>query len=223
MDHPITAAQFLEFWKQSFSKYLEKELAGNWDNKMLKTDKIIGPAYANSDQSPIGNHLQTHFKAINLSYRTEDWKVDLALSSQTQHGPIQNMHLRDESVKFDDNWFYPRHYDILIEQENVMELCYHEMIKLTHLKARLKVLITYNYEYPNDSKEEAKTQQTIDFAIANFKRIINNANNDFPENPATEYLLIIGQPKTKNGTTLISWEDFTFSYTGELKMASSLR
>ena len=86
---------------------------------------------------------------------------------------------------------YPTNYDILIEHENDIKLCYQEMIKLTYYKSSLKVLVTYNY----DENAENQWQKTEANAVANFSSILQQTNSEMPENKDTEYLFIIGQMK----------------------------
>jgi len=73
------------------------------------------------------------------------------------------------------------------------------MIKLTTVRAKLKVLITYNWdkEADNDYKFVYKTLRN------NFRKIIKQANKSCKE-INTEYLLIVGQ----HGDKVQDWKFF---------------
>jgi hypothetical protein len=83
------------------------------------------------------------------------------------------------------------------------------MIKLTYSRARLKVLITYNENV--DASSDYKYANEI--LIKNFNTIITQANERYPENRDTEYLIIIGQ---LNNEKLI-WYPYVFDYKGDIK------
>ena len=55
----------------------------------------------------------------------------------------------------------------------------------------------------------------------NFSKIIRQANNDFQENPETEYILIIGQKLIKNENSYLKWYKFIFDTKGLSKGINS--
>ncbi len=77
----------------------------------------------------------------------------------------------------------------IVEFENDFAACFQEMIKLTQLRGKLKVLVTYDYPY----KDNPGTKNDwVEIARRNWRSIIRDAHSHLPE-PGVEYLLAIGQ------------------------------
>ena len=162
-----------------------------WNNKAEKTKILLGPKTSSFTDSPLGNFFTKKFP--NYNYRKEDGSVDLSIYKMRFYKNIFNLY-DPEDIKFKVHDLstqpleYPIFYDILVEHENVIELCYQEMIKLTNYRSKLKVLITYNW----DKSETSDYRYVYETVPKNFKDIILQSNQECQE-VGTEYLLIIGQ------------------------------
>ena len=142
----------------------------------------------------------------DLRNRTEEWKIDLVLSAH------------ENALRYDIKTgdperlptFQPVLYDILIEHENSIGLSYQEMLKLVYMRARLKVLITYTFDSDDTDKQELQALAAIVHARKQFDRMINDSNANYPENPDTEYVFIVGQLIRGGGDpeTRIKWAQF---------------
>ena len=179
--HDIKAEHFKNAWLD-FAK--SKELYLQWD-KPNWTEKVIGKRGSSKKDSPLGNYLIEYFNAlheIKLEDLTESYKIDLVFA-RPRNFKISDIY----GKKLPIEEFYPCSYDIIVEHENEIKTCWEEMAKLTHFRAKLKVLIIYL----DDRKDNYENQQCLNTIIGNFKKIVNQANYAFPENKATEYLLII--------------------------------
>ena len=89
--------------------------------------------------------------------------------------------------------------EIAFEHENNFETAFEEIIKLTELRAKLKVLVTY----PNTTQAEIAL-------VEKFSKGIKQANEWFRENSESQYLLICG-PKIKEE---IEWTYYKFNTEG---------
>jgi len=207
----INAEAFIKLWDEFAGKLTENgNWLNKWDNNKEWTEAIVGRDVAEEEQSPLGNAIVTYFNE-KLRYRKEEWKVDLVLAKAQDFENLKD--LNDKEMPLD--WFYPKNYEILIEHENNIESCWEEMAKLTYLRARLKVLITYNYDYSAKDIEEGKDKESVKILVGNFKRIIEQTNKTNPENPDTEYVLIVGQKTTENNSANLVWYKYAFNANGE--------
>lgn len=98
---------------------------------------------------------------------------------------------------------YPVGYPLLLECENDTAMAYQEMVKLTYYRAPLKVLVCYDYG------SKSRWGYAKERLIKNFHEIIHQTNEWFPENPQTEYLLIIG---TVQPTQWLLWSYMMYSF-----------
>lgn len=183
----ITATRFLE----QFNKFVHESKAqftpDSWKDSSGWLNALIGPASAAVDKSPLGKHLKDNLDP-NLRSRTEEWKIDLVLSAH------------ENALRYDIQTgdperllaFQPVLYDILIEHENSIGLSYQEMLKLVYMRARLKVLITYTFDSDGSDEQEQRALDAIIHARKQFDRMVNDSNANYPENPATEYVFIVG-------------------------------
>ena len=109
-----------------------------------------------------------------LYYRTEWFRVDaLFLGGEDLYGK-------------DHSW--PSALDVLIEHE-FGEALEEEMWKLIHIRAPLKVIISYDW-----AEVEKITQSRKEYAenkISALLTMLNKVNSHFPENHETEYLFLL--------------------------------
>lgn len=182
----ITADRFVELWLE-LSKSHDLKNKYQLTNKTW-TESLIGKATCRNEQSPFGIFIKEQTNK-NFVCRNEDGDVDMSLSGYGAFEvfPVGKKNVQ-EMISLND---YPTNYNILIEHENDIKLCYQEMIKLTYYKSSLKVLVTYNY----DENAENQWQKTEANAVANFSSILQQTNSEMPENKDTEYMFIIGQMK----------------------------
>jgi hypothetical protein len=208
----MKATQFISKWKD-----LIKDLKDN--TEFLKcyrddtswTELVLGDGKKNGererereveDNNPMTDKSRLGAVVIDdnsLRYRKEDAKIDLVFGKENFIIDVKN------SNKINNSCFYPKVYEIIVEHENNIATAWQEMVKLTTFRAKLKVLITYNWgEDENDKKDYSKNIETT---AQNFGNIIKQTNEVFPENPDTEYLLIIGQRKVEN----VFWHYFIYN------------
>lgn len=93
--------------------------------------------------------------------------------------------------------FYPIGHDVVIEHENSPDMCWVGMTKLIKTRAGLKVLVSYS-----DGEGEKVAEQ--------FRGMIKEAHDHSPENPSTEYLLVIGSRPDMT----IQWEAWCWAADG---------
>lgn len=157
-----------------------------WTKYILKLSEEDHKTNPMQEGCRLGEHLINGEE--KLRYRAEDAKIDLALGKDNFKGLKKissNVELNN------DECFYPKVYEVIVEHENNIDTAWQEMIKLTSFRAKLKVLITYNYAEEVD-QEYHKHIKSLE---ENFQKIIEQTNQVLPEPPDTEYLLIIGQRK----------------------------
>jgi len=191
----MKATEFIIKWKK-FIKEKKDEVKmntgkdrfiGKYQDDTSWTKFILGGSKCTSTESPMGNAIVDK----GLYYRTEDAKIDIAFGKD--NFKVLNIKNKNEkNIKIDDS-FYPKVYEIIVEHENKIDDCWREMAKLTSFRAKLKVLITYNWGEEKDKRKDYS--KNIENTAKNFGKIIKQTNKVFPENPDTEYLLIIGQRK----------------------------
>ncbi|QCK16243.1 hypothetical protein [Mangrovivirga cuniculi] len=182
----ISAKNFISLWKSVFNPDLLKEesLLSKYLNSNLWTHYIF-------KESDIINRIKETF---DLRYRAEEYKIDAAFAPNKNLSEISSLVPSDE--------FFPPCYSIILEHENNIKDCWREMSKLTHYKARLKVLVCYK-DYDESISEEGITNRYL----KDFEAIVRESNTHYCENPETEYLMIIGQ-RNKEG---LNWRIDSFS------------
>lgn len=205
----MNAKDFSVYWIEFISQNCISK--SNWlkyyNDSHLWTEITIGLKYSEEINSPFGDFIKN---VSGLEYRKEDGLTDLSFSENNFFNKIYSLHNSESERKevIPKNAFYPKYYDILVEHENNIYLCYQEMIKLTYNRARLKVLITYNGNV--DDTSDYKYVNAI--IIKNFNTIIRQATEKYSENRDTEYLLIVGQLNNGN----LDWNLNIFDYKGDL-------
>ncbi|MDD9982295.1 MAG: hypothetical protein OXU81_13205 [Gammaproteobacteria bacterium] len=102
---------------------------------------------------------------------------------------------------------YPAGYDVVIEHENG-EQVEQEMWKQLMWRSPLKVLIFYDYL---DNEREANEQMArwLDSKIAQLRAMVVQTWKWWPENEASEYLLIVGSASCRGA--LPQWRHFSLS------------
>jgi hypothetical protein len=204
----MTAREFLNLWIDFLNKKIVDHISWlqDYDKNKRWTEFILGEKQSRGSGSPLGEYIA---QKTGLRYRTEDGLTDLAFAPKESFAGIHSLHEDPDKRKtnLDEKLFYPQHYEILVEHENNIYTCYEEMAKLTYSKGRLKVLITYNENV--DKKSDYKYADEI--LADNFSTMIKQANLKYPENPETEYLLIIGQLNHN----ILEWESFVFNHEGK--------
>lgn len=196
----MNARDFLKTWDR-FRKRSEF-ISENWGKNKEWVQWIIGSAKASTTHSPLGNELA-------MPYRSEEWKIDLVTSS---HGNATYIDIADGSASTLEH-FQPVLYDVLIEHENNIGWCHEEMLKLVCMRARLKVLITYNFDYDTE-----KAQKALGYSVQQFDGIVNDSNERYPENSDTEYVYIIGR---RIDPMEIEWRYFLRAAMGKFEEVSS--
>jgi len=177
------------------------------DNK-LWTELTIGTKQSEEMNSPFGDFIKNK---TGLRYRKEDGLTDLSFATKNSFDKVYSLHEKqvDRTKVISDSVYYPSFYEILVEHENDIYSCYEEMAKLTYSRARLKVLITYN----ENTDDTSDYKYAIDILLENFRTIIKQANQKYPENSKTEYLFIIGQIDSNK----LVWYSCIFNHNGNIK------
>lgn len=204
----VTADIFYKTWIDFFN--MNKAcLLKAWNNSKQYTELTIGEKYSSKEDSPFGNFFKNKFKGYE--YRQEDGLVDISFYKKENYHNIFNLYEpkspKFNSITLDD---YPIYYDILIEHENEITMCYEEMIKLTAFRSDLKVLITYNWEEITSDNYKYVNETIVD----NFKKIISQSNQRNSESREIEYLLIIGQLNKEQNN--VNW--YQTSINGDFKI-----
>lgn len=194
----MNAKDFIRIWEEFIFEISKKEdVFSKYQDDSEWTKLVLGENRGNSSiSSTLGNFIR---QKSCLEYRTEDSKIDIAFGNKNDNFSGIKSYNKNESVINESN-FYPKDYPLLIEHENKIEYCWQEMMKLTYLRAKLKVLITYNW-FKDDGKR-------IDLIKDNFGKIIEQANSDIQEDIQTEYLLIVGHCIKDE----IHWHNFIFNF-----------
>lgn len=203
----MKATEFISKW-ENFINGLKKDpkidFFGKYTNDTNWTKLVLGGSSCTSTGSPLGNAIASKNNKERLCYRTEDAKIDIAFGKKN----FDVLNIKNKEVTNIDDSFYPKVYEIIVEHENKIDDCWREMAKLTSFRAKLKVLITYNWGEDDEKKDYS---MNIETTAKNFGKIIKQTNEAFPENPDTEYLLIIGQRKGKEEKAEISWHYYIYN------------
>lgn len=131
---------------------------------------------------------------------------DIGFTLTDNFDGIQSLDRNYEKMELKTCDFFPKNYDVLLEHENDIWTCWEEAAKLYYAKAKLKVLATYNWH----TSEQGKWLKEIALVEEYFSKILNQTNSLFPENPETQYLLIIGNFIEEK----LSWQYCSFDYLG---------
>ncbi len=188
----MKASEFIKIWIGFYKQIIinNPQCLASYNLNKDWTNFILGSKRSEQNDSPLGNFITN---STELIYRKEDGLVDLALAEKGCFKGISTMESPDGTCQRGEirleNSFYPPVYEILIEHENNVLSCWQEMVKLTYFRAKLKVLITYNW----DVDHKSNYAYVFDVLVQNFKDIIQQANEKLKESDDTEYLLIIGQ------------------------------
>ncbi|NMM50754.1 hypothetical protein [Marinigracilibium pacificum] len=185
-----TKSEFLEkfesAWREVFNPDLinQESLLSKYTNSTLWTNYVL-------KESDLVNNICEKF---DLRHRPEEYKIDIVFAPNKNLSEISSLVSSEE--------FFPPSYSIILEHENNIKDCWREMSKLTHYKARLKVLVCYK-----DYNESIPKEDITNEYLEDFKSIVRESNTHYCENPETEYLMIIGQ-RNKEG---LHWRFDSFS------------
>ncbi len=180
----MKAEEFQRNWQNYVIKLSEeKELLSLYNSYSKWTKEVQDNVFNRS------YHWSSHFDRTRTEFRKQDWSYLLPLN-----GKIESMH--EDANIINASEFHTR---VVIEFENSIESCWEEMIKLTQLRANLKILVTYDYDHKGNPDNTY-----IERARENFKEIIYNAGQLLPELDA-EYLLIVGQLCFTTGVPRLEW------------------
>ncbi len=187
----MKAKAFFKTWKKFITKTIEDQNTWLFNQAKTRSVAILGEHGSSHPDSPLGNYFKENFK--KHSYLKDDGLADLLIYKESAFEGTHNLYdPKTEKYTQIEIANCPTFYDIIVEMENDPRKCYTNMIKLTTIRARLKVLITYNWdkEADNDFKFVYKTLRN------NFRKIIKQANKSCKE-LSTEYLIIVGQHNGK--------------------------
>lgn len=192
INEKVSANSFIQLWKE-FTEVIAKDVN---IKEALKTEKgvthlIVGEKRTEKENSTLGDFIVEFYKGMKLSYIKEDALFDLSVYYNETFQDLLSYDVDESAKKLREDILTTN--AILIEHENNILMSYEEMIKLTYVKARLKVIITYDRW--NDGIF-AKMRLS-----KNLHQIVSQANKLIPEYELTEYLIIIGQ---NNGDS-VTW------------------
>ena len=205
----IKASKFFHYWTAFTADQIilptdcpTLEDLWEWDKEWTKA--TIGTTHSANTNSPFGNFMKERL-GHEWDYWNEDRNVDLALA-------------KEECMRFtsfqDSNYdpmhgnFYPPVYDVLIEHKAAGSISWQEMVKLIHMRAKLKVVITYTWD-----EGDKRSQPLIEHMTKAFGDMIAQANEVWPENGDTRYLLIFGQ----KGKDELYWIGTEFNAAGAVQ------
>ena len=178
----MDALMFFKAWVD-FVEFNWSVLGGLWQDDKKWTEAAIGAPRSEGANSPLGDHL-------GMRYWKEDRNVDLALSGLTNF-TIRRFPDDGDAVT---GQFYPVAYDVLLEHEAAGSISWEEMVKLIQMRARLKVLITYTWDQGGKVEPPAEDSDRLMLYIREtFQTLLQEASGQVPEDPRTQYLLIVGR------------------------------
>jgi hypothetical protein len=188
---PMKAKTFFKTWKKFVSENITDPNIWLFNQAKTRSVAFLGEHGSSHSESPLGKYFKENIK--NHLYVKDNGGVDLSIFKESSFQGTHNLYdPKNEKYTQIEIADCPVFYDIILEMENDPRKCYTNMIKLTTLRAKLKVLITYNWdkEADYDYKFVYKTLRN------NFRKIIKQANKSCKE-VNTEYLLIVGQHSEK--------------------------
>ena len=201
----MKAIEFKEIW-QHYVETLQRETdwLALWNSDSKWTDEVQNNVRMNSWHwsNKLKSALAEEYVSESIQMTPEYRKIDFVAARPIQ-ATIQTM--GEDELTINETVPTALEYgflDFVIEFENSIAACYQEMIKLTQIRAKLKVLITYDYDH--QGKPEP---YWVDTAVQNWKGIINEAQDRLPE-PGVEYLFIIGQLSNTDSDPVLSWSYF---------------
>lgn len=169
-----------------------------WDASTNETDGFAPPEYEHSEtwtkymlaSNGFLNRVLNRLKYIqpSLRYAQEWYKLDALFLGGTD--------------LFGTDLWYPSEVHVYIEHEQG-DNPEHEMWKLIHWRAPLKVLIFYDWnEY--EKTTDLRTSW-LDNKLKMFSQMISTVASFFEENQETEYLFLIGNRKIEHGEVTWRW------------------
>lgn len=213
---------FFSAWIQFIDGFVSDRMKGGktlsqlWHERSAWTHGTIGPAHARCAESPFGDHLVGHAKyrldERPWRYQKECRSFDLVL---TRHAnmPLPYLWTPQEQAYWDAQ-FRPEALDIVIEQEDSCGIAWQEMLKLVHVRASLKVLVTYASDVNGRGISIDRSTEHIENTKAMFQGMIQRSWEACPENAATEYVLIIGQLDERSGQPEVLWHAWSWAANG---------
>lgn len=198
---------FIDCWKSFVSK---PEFLQNY-NGPRRTEFIVGK----KGSSPFGNHFVEEF-GNTYGYGTEDGLVDLSIYKRKFFKGVLDIQVLHKGWKFRDDLLeqFPVHYDVLLKNENSIENAYMGMRRLTCLRARLKVLVTYIWDPSIEGDDGDEAHKLL---CRNLEVVIKQTNDAYPENGETNYILITGQRVNQK----LIWRYTCFSLMSRLKQVET--
>lgn len=210
----MKAKKFIKVWKKLMEEIVKEgeALRGQWKQDAEWTRDVIGKSQASGEGSRLGDKLIDCLGKENWHYWAEEWKLDLVLAEKKNWSIPE---CKEVLGKKGNLTFWPTTYEIIVEHETSGGLSWQEMVKLIHLRSRLKVLITYTYDLPDPANETKRSQDLIETIRGQFKDMLKGAWKNFPENWDTEYLLVVGQLDERGNTPKVNWHCTVFAPWGE--------
>ncbi len=177
---PITAGEFLEAFRETWCAGAESRKIAVAEKFEAKDSLWTGwTKYMLTDDDSFLRCV-----AVELGFPRGKKGCTEKNVHYTEYNRIDMVLMRDY------NGDYPYMFDVLIEHENDQHP-ENEMWKLMLLRAQLKVIIFYGHTPEDKLKQMSK--------------MLKKANAAFPENPATEYLFIIGNLIGKQEPYPMQW------------------
>lgn len=207
----MKAKEFITLWGNFWLKIQEqnpnkyKKIVAHYENNKSWTDFILKGKSSELKAISIADFIE---EQQGLNFYKEDLTFDVVFAKEFHKQVWSGNKTKQKNIS---ESFYPSQYEILLEHENDISDCWREMVKLKLVKAKLKVLITYNYAEQESENFDYVKEKTIE----DFKSIIQNSWQVQDE----EYLLIIGQRQISikgNNADTIHWSYISFDYKGNL-------
>jgi hypothetical protein len=204
----MTALDFKHLWHAFSNEEIItcSKWEDNWRSDKAWTKFILGPKISSGKNSRLGTYLINKLGS-EVGYRTEDGLVDLSLFIANQNYAVRTLGTNWELIEPEEKEAYPVEYLALVEIENSTYLAWQEMVKLTEFRAPLKVLVTY---ISNSNYSANQKRLEVNMLCRNFSSVLTQAHTAYPENPATEYLLIVGDIEQEQ----LRWHYFAFTSDG---------
>lgn len=181
----MNASGLIECWKD-FSVIQPFLNPSNWNNTKSWTIETIGRASFEGEHSPFGKALCEKNKDT-LIYRKEEWNIDLVIARK------ERLSTTAIGVEPSANWLLPAIYEVCLEHETNCLDSWQEMIKLIYMRAKLKVLISYNIDSDGTPSQEERVVGVERRVVEQFDSMIDASNQVHADNPATEYAMILGR------------------------------
>ena len=198
----MTALEFKKVWQEYVDKLQSQtDWLALWSNDSKWTAEVQNNVNENDWHwsVPMEQVLQNEFPGDEHTLAPEHRKIDFVAASELK-SPIESMWADGSLILRDAVRF--GFLEVMIEFENDFADCFREMIKLTKHRARLKVLVTYDYEHKSEPHSD-----WIDVATRNWYAIIRESQERLPE-PGVEYLLIVGQIGYADTSPQLVWKYF---------------